>query len=313
MPQARSQEFRLYYNHTIQPELLRLERIRVRLLVNFFFTGLAFLTILILHAKLNILLITLSLNIPLGIIIVYQLFKARQFIRQFKPRIIGLLLDFIDDGPNFDPLHPLSFDAAGRIPKKSLMESGLFDLSNAHLYAEDKIEGKVGEMAFALAELNISAQSALRNQLNIIFHGVFIHARFNEPTEGSIIAWPRNSLQYHTRAVRAFTFNGAIPVDDEIHCQAFKDRFAVFATPDTFVAGILTLPMQEAIAAYGLQLNRQLAIAVHQREVYVAISREKDMLEPSLWRANLSFDQINAYYTDIQGLLELIAMLDQTH
>jgi hypothetical protein len=313
MPQARSQEFRLYYNHTIQPELLRLERVRVRLLVNFLFTGLAFLTILVLHARLQILLVTLSLNIPLGLMIVYQLFKARQFIRQFKPRIIGLLLDFIDDGPNFDPLHPLSFDAYGRMPKQSLMESGLFDLSDAHLHAEDNIKGKVGEMAFSLAELHISAQSALRNQLKIIFHGVFIHARFNEPTEGQIIAWPRNRLQFHTRAVRAFTFNGAIPVDDEIHCPAFEARFAVFATPDTFVTGILTLPMQEAIAAYLRHHQGDLSIAVHQREVYVAISREKDMLEPSLWRANLSFDQINAYYADIHDLLELVAMLDQTH
>jgi len=309
----RAHEFRLYYNHSIQPELLRLERSRLRLVMFTVVAVLAFLGVLVVHGKLRILLVTLTLNIPLGAAIVYLLYHITQFIRQFKPRIVGLLLDFIDDGPNFDPLQPLRYDAQGDISGAVLSRASLFDLTDAALHSEDKLEGKVGEMAFTMAEINISTLSALRQQLQVIFRGVFIHARFNEPGEGHIIAWPRNHLAYHTRAIRAFTFAGAVPVDDEIQDPDFRQRFAVFATADTHVAGVFTEPMQEAIADYCRQYQRNLCIAVHQQDVYVAISRDKDMLEPSIFRSNLSFEQIQSYYADINALLAFVAMLDQTH
>lgn len=313
MALKRLEEFRLYYNQTIQPELLRMERERLRM-VAFMAASLALIAgVIVLELYIDVMVLTLMLSIPLGIYVFFLWRRMEDFRNRFKPRIVRLILDFIDDGLNFDPSNPLIYSPEGYIDKERFTASRLFD-TPAHEYkGEDKIEGKVGEMFFQLSELRVGEISILRNRLNAVFNGVFLHAVFNEPTIGAIAVWPRSRQQFLTNSVRSFTFEGGMSKDDEILNPDFKRIFMTYATEDTPVAHILSPPMQTALVEFTKTHHKDLYISFLNRDIHVGLWEDKDLLEPYILRSNLSFDRIREFFEDIHSLLHLVEVFDQTH
>lgn len=310
---TRLDEFRLFYNHTIQPELMRLERKRLRLVVFAALCVLFMAGMFTMSFYLNILIVTLILSAPVAFTFVYLVYRLDAFRRSFKPRVVRLILDFIDDGPNFDDNNPLVYNAGGFISKERFLGSRLFD-TPAHEYkGEDLVEGKVGEMYFELCELRVGEISVVLNRINSVFHGVFLHSVFNEPTIGDIMVWPRSRVQFLTNSIRSFTFEGGKNKDDEILNEGFRQTFMTYATEDTHVAGILSPPMQEALLEYTLTTKKDIFIAFHNKDIYLALSEEKDLLEPYLFKSNLNFDRIREFFEDIHSLLHLVEVFDQTH
>ncbi len=309
----RLDEFRIYYNHTIHPELLRMERRRIRLLRLLFFSTLIMLGILLFEVYLNMLVITLLLAIPITLYISYILYRIRRFRLTFKPNVVRLILDFIDDGMNFDPAHPLKYDPKRKIEKSRFFKSQIFATS-AHIYeGEDFISGRVGEMDFEMCELSVQEISPVGNSLSRVFQGVFMHATFPEETVGRVIIWPRRYRQFFIRAIKNFTWEGGINQDDEVLNEEFRESFMTYATEDTHVVSILSPPMQEAIVRYRTQTGKEIFMSFIDREIYAAVTEEKDLLEPYLFRSNLSFELVREFFEDIHLLLRIAEDFDQTH
>lgn len=306
----RLDEFRIYYNHTIHPELLRLERKRLRLLRLLFFSSLIVAGLIILQLYLGILFITLFLMIPIGFYIAYLLYRIRQFIQTFKPNIMNLLLDFIDDSINYGTL---SYDAKKYISKEKFKASRIFNTSGIFYRGEDYIEGKIGTLDFELCELYVRELSPVRNRLNYVFKGVFLHAIFGHHFTGSVVIWPREFRQFLTRSIKNFTWDGAENVDDEIMNELFKRHFMVYATEGTHVAGILSEPMQENLVKYRKQTGKEVYISIIGSDIFAAITEPKDILEPHIFKSNLSFELVREFFEDIYVILSIIEDFDQTH
>ena len=312
MTNQRLEEFRLFYNHTIAPELMRLERDRMRLIALLVLSLAVLVITLTLEMYLNILAVTLIISIPTALLMVYVLIRMEQFRRRFKPKIVRLILDFVDDGLNFDPENPLRYEAQGFLPRQTFERAQLFDSPAQEYVGEDHIEGRVGEMYFELSELRVAEISRLRNQMNPVFQGVFGHAIFNEPTSGAIIAWPRKRLQWLTRSVRAFTFQGGQLKDEEILHPGFRQIFCTYATEETPVAHILTLSMQEALVDFARLYQKDFCFSIIQEDIYIALWSEKDMLEPHILKSTMNFARVREFFEDIHRLLYLVQVFDHT-
>ncbi|MEL6924456.1 MAG: hypothetical protein AAFO94_10450, partial [Bacteroidota bacterium] len=197
----RLDEFRLYYNHTIHPELLRQERKRLRLLRLIFLSCILLVGLLFLEFYLRTLVLSLFLLIPIGLYISWLLYRVRKFVADFKPRVISLVLDFLDDGPNYGTMR---YDSKRYITKDRFMQSMIFS-GNAPFYSgEDYISGRVGEIKFEMSELTVRDYSRVRNKLNDIFEGVFIYARFNKPMRGTVVIIPDKYRQFLIRSIKHF-------------------------------------------------------------------------------------------------------------
>lgn len=303
-------EFRIYYNQTIHPELLRMERLRLRLIRLLFFSSLMLVGIIILEIYLQLLIVTLFLSIPITLLIVYLFYRMRRFRRTFKPNIMNLILDFIDDGLNRGTLH---YEQNKSISRETFFESGLFISKAPFFKGEDYISGKVGETDFELSELDVRHVSPVSNKLDKVFKGVFLYAVFPEETEGEIKIWPRDRFQYYSRAVKAFTWQEAINVDYEIMNDWFRSQFVTYAMPDTHVIGILSDPMQEALASYVYETGKELFMSFSDEHIYIGVSEEKDILEPKIFQSNLSFELVREFFEDVQLLLRIIEDFDRTH
>lgn len=304
----RLEEFRLYYNHTLHPELMRMERRRIRLLRLLFFSALVLLGLLIFALYLNILAITLVLMLPVGFYIGYLGYRIRVFIQTFKPNIVNLILDFIGDTPNYGMIR---YDEKKYISKAVFKRSGIFSSPMQYYIGEDHFAGKIGEMDFEFSELRVREVSNVSNKLQEIFEGVFIHAQFNEDVEGRMIVWPRKERQYLTRAIKDFNWSKGENVESEILNINFREKFIVYATEDTHVVGILTEPMQDEILEFLGDSDRKFYLSFIDREIFCAISEHKDLLEPHLFQSNLSFDLIREFYIDISRKLGVVRNFDQ--
>jgi hypothetical protein len=309
----RLEEFRIYYNHTIHPELLRMERQRLQLLRLLLFSCFILLAVLLLEFYLDILALTLFLAIPLGGYVFYLLYRVRLFRQNFKPNIVNLVLDFIDDGMNFDPSHPLQYEPERKIEKARFLKSEIFATAAPYYEGEDFISGRIGEMEFELCELTVKDFSPVRSGFKAVFSGVFLHATFPEENHGRIIIWPRRFRQHLTRSIKQFTWEGGKNMDHEINNEAFREAFLTYATPDTHVEGTLSDPMQEAIVRYRRQTGKEIYMSFINKEIYAAVTEEKDILEPYIFRSNLSFELIREFFEDINLLLRIAEDFDQTH
>jgi len=303
-------QFRIFYNHTIYPELRRLERLRKRLLGLLFIAAFLLIGILIFEIYLHIWVVTLFLSIPITFFLFFLGYRIRTFVQTFKPQVMRLVLDFIDDQPN---IGELSYTAIGGIEKENFLRSEIF-VTPAPIYqTEDSIEGKVGQMPFTLCEMIVREDSPVRNRTNYVFKGIFLHAVFTEETEGRIVIWPREYRQYLSRSIRHFNQQGGRNVDYEVMNDKFRETFMTYALEDTHVVGTLSEPMQDAIVNYRQETGKEIYLSFIDEEIFIAITEPKNILEPFIFKSNVSFELVRSFFEDISLLLSIVEDFDQTH
>jgi hypothetical protein len=89
-------KFRLYYNISIFPELVKLEKRRKRMTGFFFFTIFLFIVISYLLIIARIPALTLFALIPISVLGIISYYRIKAFKAEFKPIIVKLILDFVD-------------------------------------------------------------------------------------------------------------------------------------------------------------------------------------------------------------------------
>ena len=71
--------------------------------------------------------------------------------------------------------------------------------------------------------------------------------------------------------------------------------------------------MQEAVVDYMDQTNKEIYLAFHDQELYIAVTEPRDILEPYLFRSNLSFELVREFFEDVNLLLLIVEEFDKTH
>ncbi len=304
-------DFRLFYNQSIHPELLHLERRRQRLVRLLSFAALLIGGVVALQLALQIFVLTLVLFLPVGFMVAYLGFRVQVYFQEFKPRIVGLILDFIDNDVNYSGL---AYQPKGLIDKKRFLESLIFN--KAEDYAgEDLIKGQVRETPFELCELRVQAFSPVLTQLDEVFQGVFLIGHFRRPDmRGKLLVIPDALRKYFLDSTRRFHLQGGRRVRNNMLIE-FERLFDTYATPDARVKDILSADMQRAVLAFRQRFRdknrkKELYFSIIDDKIYLALSQDTDLLEPSLLASNVSYELIREYYDDIRLLLDLVRDVD---
>jgi hypothetical protein len=272
------QDLRLFYNHTIHPELSRMERRRHHLLSVIAFAFFSILAIIFLQFSLNIWVLTLVLIIPINDV-TYNV--------------------------------PLKYVEKGAIPPSVFEASRLFNTSAPDYFGEDYITGEMGELDIEMSELAVKEVSSVRNRLDDVFRGVFLHARFRRDVQlrtGEILVLPRTERQYLMKTIKAFTAKGGRQIDGAI--KDFNEKFIVYANQDANLKGFLSDDMQAKILAYRRREHNEVYMSFIGNDIYIAVKQEKDLLEPALWQSNISFELIREFYEDLTLMLSIILDVD---
>ena len=247
--------------------------------------------------------------VPLVMYITYIFNELDTFRNTFKPKIVTLLLDFIDNDVTFNI--PLKYSEKGAISPETFADSRLFNTVAPDYIGEDYITGEMGELEFEMSELSVKEFSPVRNRLDDVFRGVFLHARFRREvqiSDGEILVLPRNKKQYLSKTIKSFTVRGGREFDPPN--MRFSDEFVVYRTQNANIKSFLSNDMQKAILKYHENERKEVYISFIANDIYIAVSQEKDLLEPVVWQSNVSFDLIKEFYEDLTLLLSIVMDID---
>jgi Protein of unknown function (DUF3137) len=304
-------DFRLFYNQTIYPELLNLERRRLRLLRLLGASGLLMLLVVVVQVYLAIFLVTLLLFLLVGCWIAYLAFQIQVYFKEFKPRVVTLLLDFIDNDVNYSFK---GYDAKGFIAPEQFFESRIFTVADEYL-GEDLICGRVRETPFELCELSVREFSAVRSRLDRVFKGVFLVADYQRwDLHGGVLVLPDVYRKYLSRSERAFHLDGGRRVRNNM-LPEFEAVFDTYATPEVRVNEVISTDMQRNVLRFRSRFQaanrvKEMYFSIIGDKIYIALSQDRNLLEPSLWRANVRYEVVREFYEDLKLLLDMVLDVD---
>ena len=274
-------------------------------------SGLMLVGVVFLQVYVSIFAVTLALFIPVGLWIAYLAFRVQVFFKVFKPRVVTLLLDFIDNDVNF------SFDGyepKGFIPPDKFLESRIFTTCDDY-FGEDLIRGQVRETPFEVCELRVKEFSEVRSQLDLVFSGIFLVADYQRwDMHGGVLGLPDAYRKYLSRSERAFHLEGGRRVKDGI-LPEFEVFFDTYATPDVRIKDVVSEEFQKAILLFRQRFQevgreKEIYFSIIGDKIYLALRQDRDLLEPSLFANNTSYEVVHEFYEDLCLLLELVMEVD---
>lgn len=304
-------DFRQFYNQVIHPELLNMEKRRKRLVKLLTLSVGLIIATGVMAAYIGIFVVTLMLMLPVGFWITYLLFRVQVYFLEFKPRIVELILDFIDNDVNYSEM---KYKPKGSISKGKFLESRIFKRAEDYV-GEDLIAGKVRETPFTLCELRVKTFSDVHSKLDPVFHGIFLVADYhNLDMKGSLLVLPDEYKQYMLQSEKSFHLHGGRRQHGKT-LPEFETWFNTYATPDMRLSDVLSPEFQKAILDFRLMYQQQnrkrdLYLSIIGDNIYIAISQDRDLLEPSLWASNVDFSLVKEFHDDIAMLLRFILRLD---
>ena len=301
--------FRIFYNQTIHPELMRLDKQRRRMLRRIFLSTLLMLGIAYLVFAVHIFVVALLSAIPFVIYIYAQIKRIQKFRADFKPKVVELILDFIDDDLLFGDL---SYKAKGKISADKFFKSNIFGAKPAVYEGEDYIEGRIGDVEFEMCELMVEEFSKVRKRLNLVFRGIFLRAKFFYPLNGTLLVIPRNEVPKRTEALKSIIRHNGQPMDPFIRHKEFVETYTVYGSKNTKVQELLPRFLMDFILE-ARERTGEIQMSIFKENCYVAISNNKDILEPKILQSNVSYELVREFYEDIYVALYIIEALDQAH
>lgn len=319
-PSERMTKFRLYYNQSIFPALLELEQQRKRLI----FLMVASLLFLIVFGymvvKAHIPALTLFLWIPVFVYASYLGLQIQHFRSAFKPKIVNLILDFIDTGKEREEPNEIykDMEAARRglrydykkiIPIETFQRSGIFAEPASYYKGEDYIEGSVGSAKFEMCELDVKKMSYVRPGYDTIFRGIFFYSNFYKIADGTIVIIPKERRQFLMSTIKGITKIGGKKIEFK-EPKGFMDEFLVYANCDIDPDKLISQSILKSILEYQSLTQKDIYVSIVGSEIYIAVSEPKDILEPRLFHSNANFELVKDFFEDLMLIISIIEDFD---
>ncbi len=288
---------------------MRLDKQRRRMLRRIFLSLLLMVGVATLLYSVQILMVALISAIPFVIYIYNQFKLINKFKADFKPRVVELILDFIDDDLLFGDL---KYKAKGKISIDRFLRSNIFGVRPAVYQGEDYIEGRIGDVEFEMCELLVEEFSRVRKRLDLVFRGIFVRAKFFYPLNGALLVLPRATLPQRSEALKSFIrYNGQV-MDPFVRHKKFLETYTVYGSMNTKVGELLPEELMDFILA-SKEKTGEIQLSIFNENCYIAITNEKDILEPKIFQSNVSFELVREFYDDIYAALFIVTALDKAH
>lgn len=248
------------------------------------------------------------------------IFTPRDFIYNFKERIIKKIVSFVDEG--------LSYSRNGHVSESYFMESGIFTRIPSRTSGEDLVSGRIGSTQIEFSELNVEYRReywdydeyGLSNHgrydwfgrrrtysYHTLFRGLFFVAHINKRFRARTVVLPdvAESLLGNIGS-KLQSLNAArgqlVKMDD----PEFEKAFVVYSEEQSEPRLILTPEMMKRILDFKRNTNRKICLSFEGSRVYIAIAHERNFLEPSIFQSLLDFGLFEGYFRDLQLLAGIV-------
>jgi hypothetical protein len=229
----------------------------------------------------------------------------KNFVIEFKKKIINSIVSFFDEGLTYDPHKFISL--------QEFQASNLIRQRIDKYYGDDFVEGKIGQTTLKFSEVHAFYEENSDNKKRYveIFGGVFFIGDFNKNFKGSTYVFPdrmektfgrfANFLQSLSKA------NGQLVKLEDID---FEKEFKVYSDDQIEARYILSTSLMQRILDFQKKAYSGIMLAFKDSKIYIAIPVKGSLFEPKIFGKLVSEDTLRKYYEDFSIAISAVEDLN---
>jgi hypothetical protein len=301
------EEFRQFYETSLKTPLNELEAKRKQVVYNITiallitFAAFSFLSIFMGPGALFIFPFA-----AIGILIVVRSGLSKDYVREFKAKVIQQIVKFIDQN--------LTYNNSAFIPKDIFMDSQIFKVQPDRYRGDDFVSGLIGKTQIAFSEVHAEYKTETtdnhghrQTHWHNIFKGLFILADFNKNFQGKTVVLPDTAERLFGNLGKMFqSWNLMRGQLIQLEDPEFEKLFAVYGDNQIEARYILSTSLMKRITDFKKKSGKQIYLSFVGSKIFVGISYSKDLFEPRIFKTLLDFAPIQEYYEDLQLALDVI-------
>lgn len=291
----RSEKLRAFYNEELVNDLVRVDSLRKRILVQlgivFGIAGLAFplmayFLITVAEPRMVFFFIPIFALLAIFVYIIWEsVVKNTPFYKEYKKNVIYKLIKFINPTLRYDRRHFIS--------QQDYFKSGFFEHVPVKVVGDDHVAGRIDDVEIEFSELEVSfrrPEEKKSKHAEYQFKGIFFIAKTPRPYPADIIIEPKGFKTGDNVIL--------VPTDSE----KFNEHFQVRVPNKDYIRQVkemLSDDLLEKVLSFGALVHHEIHLSFIYNKLYVAIRHDKDLFEPSLWHSVMNYDMVHIHFNDL--------------
>ena len=311
------EEFKAFYEQAIRPHLVELDGQRRKVAGALVLSWLVFLGCVVVLFAIGSAYEGSDSYPWLGVVGAFALFyiayftwmavtkKKQKFVIEFKRLVVDGIVKFVDPGLAYSPDSMISQSVYG--------ESRLFLKSWDRYEGDDYVEGKIGKTSIRFSEVRTQykvereTQNGTKEKWHPIFWGLFFKCEFNKSFRGRTFVFPDKAERLLGR------FGSFLQSMDKSHGQLvqledveFEKRFAVHGDDQVEARYVLSTSLMSRLTQFRDKMKQVVCLSFVQSNLYVAISFNKPLFEPRIFRTLVDYKACQAYFDNLQLVVGIV-------
>jgi hypothetical protein len=278
-----------------------------KLLLAFFILGAIAVVAAILKLVIVIILMPFT---AVGVYIYIHNKYGREFVSQFKERIIREIIAFLD--PN------LIYESKSYIPSPIFRLSNIFKTSPDRYTGDDYVSGMIGATKVEFSEIHAEYKTESRDSKghkkthwHTIFRGIFFIADFNKSFIAKTVVLPDKAEKLFGRfgqTLQSWTgiWGQLVKMDD----PDFEKEFVVYSGDQVEARYLLSTSIMKRILDFKNKAKKTIYISFSGQNIYVAIPYGKNLFEPKIFKTLLDFEPVKEYFEELSLVLNVVEDLN---
>lgn len=294
-----------FYYKTLFPTLEKLENDRKNLRHRIITVAIAFtaICVVIAYALGSFYEFVLVAYIALGAII-YK-FLVHDYTHEFKVSVIKPLIHAID--------YTLLYSSKTHVSEYLFEHSQLFEKPDK-MNGNDYVKGSIDGINIQFSDIHAQKKnqnSKGRDRWSTIFQGLFIVADFNKHFSGETVVLPDTAQNSFGDVIGHWMQSNNMARDELVKMDdpAFEKEFVVYSTNQIEARYILSHSLMNRLLTFKQKSNHPIYISFVGSHIYMAISYDKDLFEPSVFRSLLDYKVAMEYVKTLHMAIGIVEEL----
>jgi len=231
---------------------------------------------------------------------------------EYKSKIISAMVKNIGED--------LVYTQYAFVSREKFLASNIFRYWVDRYNGDDYIFGTVGKTKIEFSEIHAEykiekddGNGRKRDEWHDIFKGLFFVADFNKEFSACTVVLPDYAQKRFGRFGQTLQELGNQMAGSELvklENKDFENYFAVYSYNQIEARYVLTPLVMEKLVKLREKLNREIYLSFNNSTMYLCVSFQEELYEPSIWNTLLDLAPVERYYEIIKVMVELVDELN---
>ncbi|TKI70248.1 DUF3137 domain-containing protein [Sulfurimonas crateris] len=236
--------------------------------------------------------------------IIYK-FLIHDYTHEFKMSVIKPLIHAIDSS--------LLYSSTTHVSDYYFERSKLFEKPDK-LGGNDYVKGQIDGINIQFSDIHAQKRhknSKGRESWSTLFQGLFIVADFNKNFSGETVVLPDSAQSTFGDLIGHWLQSNNMARDELVKMDdpEFEKEFVVYSTDQVEARYILSNSLMKKLLAFQQKSSHKVHISFIQNHIYMAISYNKDLFEPSIFRSLLDYKVAMEYVKTLHLAISVVEEL----